>query len=479
MKNFFPYILIMCAFYALPIHSQERADSVFASEQEKMNAQLERDDAAIIAEIDSIMQQMEREQAVRDVIEQFERAKLKQEQSFDFDCFMPFCRGAILTFTEDKFMSHAGTLSQKNEIFDKTDYLVAGAPLAAAWALKSAGVKSRSTIQRMLTANALSMAFTFGATKALKTMVDETRPDGSDNKSLPSGHTSFAFASATILAREYGYLSPWIPIGGYATATATQYLRIQHNKHWMNDLYVGAGIGMLSTNLGYYLTDLMLKGNGILTPPEIRLRDLQRVVQFNNQPSGFSFASGTEVGSRTFRIDDVPIKAYASFTSGVEASWFMNQNFAVELMTRFTTGYAKVYNDRFDPFAPYTYSGENMSIYHMSLAGKYSVPYALGKRISVRGFAGMRHISSLRFDAVETLLPSYVSTVTQPYSNLSAESFSLTLPAENAFELGCGFGYDAIDKKNYSVGFACDYYHAFSSVFRSRYNISSVWKILF
>lgn len=77
------------------------------------------------------------------------------------------------------------------------------------------------------------------------------RPDGSDAHSFPSGHTAEAFVAATVVFREYRYKSPWYGIGAYTLAATVGAYRMINNKHWQSDVLVGAGIGMLSTNLVY------------------------------------------------------------------------------------------------------------------------------------------------------------------------------------------------------------------------------------
>jgi len=52
---------------------------------------------------------------------------------------------------------------------------------------------------------------------------------------------------------EYQDVSPWYGIAGYAAATATGVLRMYNNKHWFNDVVAGAGFGIASTRLAYWL----------------------------------------------------------------------------------------------------------------------------------------------------------------------------------------------------------------------------------
>ena len=180
----------------------------------------------------------------------------REEMRFNRDgIFMPL-RGIIQTFTHRSFNRLPGPFVNKEK--HPEDWGLALSPLAATWVMKAFGVKSRSTTRRMLTANGLALGLTVGLSQTLRWSVTEERPDHSDSHGLPSMHASLAFMGATVLSREYGHISHWITIGGYAAATGTQMLRIGHNRHWMNDIFLGAGIGVVSTNLAYYLTDKIL-----------------------------------------------------------------------------------------------------------------------------------------------------------------------------------------------------------------------------
>jgi hypothetical protein len=85
----------------------------------------------------------------------------------------------------------------------------------------------------------------------IKSITNEQRPDGSDNDSFPSGHTSNAFVMATVLHHEFIDTNPWLAYSGYIFATTTGVLRVLNNKHWVSDVLVGAGIGIMVTDLVY------------------------------------------------------------------------------------------------------------------------------------------------------------------------------------------------------------------------------------
>ncbi len=97
--------------------------------------------------------------------------------------------------------------------------------------------------------SAYSIGVALGVTTVLKEVVHEERPDNSDNKSFPSGHTTNAFASATTLYRRYGWQTG---IPAFAVATFVGGTRLAAKKHFFHDVLAGALIGTVS---GWYFTD--------------------------------------------------------------------------------------------------------------------------------------------------------------------------------------------------------------------------------
>lgn len=87
---------------------------------------------------------------------------------------------------------------------------------------------------------ALSLGAAAAVTQGLKWAVPETRPDGSNRHSFPSGHTSMSFAAAASLQQRYGWKA-----GAPATLLAgfTGLARIKAEKHYVHDVVVGAMIG--------------------------------------------------------------------------------------------------------------------------------------------------------------------------------------------------------------------------------------------
>ena len=99
---------------------------------------------------------------------------------------------------------------------------------------------------------------------ALKAVVNEERPDHSDNKSFPSGHAAMAFAAARSIDKEFRKESIWIPIAGYAVATAVGVERVVNDRHHWYDVVAGAALGFGSAELTWWASDKLLgKGSPI------------------------------------------------------------------------------------------------------------------------------------------------------------------------------------------------------------------------
>ena len=87
---------------------------------------------------------------------------------------------------------------------------------------------------------AFSLGASYAVTFSLKHVVHEERPDGSDDKSFPSGHTSSSFAAAATLHKRYGWE---IGLPAHAVAAFVGVARVKADKHFVHDVIVGAAIG--------------------------------------------------------------------------------------------------------------------------------------------------------------------------------------------------------------------------------------------
>ncbi len=117
---------------------------------------------------------------------------------------------------------------------------------------------------RFIVNTGASVVVAYGAKTALKGMIKEERPDHSDNKSFPSGHASMAFAAARSIDKEFRQESIWIPIAGYAAATAVGIERVARDRHHWYDVLAGAGVGIGATELTWWLSDKLFgKGSNV------------------------------------------------------------------------------------------------------------------------------------------------------------------------------------------------------------------------
>lgn len=108
---------------------------------------------------------------------------------------------------------------------------------------------------------AKALAATGFATEFLKLIVREKRPSGSSLTSFPSGHTSEAFAMATVLSAYH----PKYSLLAYTTAAAIGWSRVQQDKHTWTDVVAGA-------LLGHYIAKHYAKQNVYVGPDGIGVR---------------------------------------------------------------------------------------------------------------------------------------------------------------------------------------------------------------
>jgi membrane-associated phospholipid phosphatase len=134
-------------------------------------------------------------------------------------------------------------------IDDYTQYV----PAALVFVLDAAGMKGKYKPQTQLIMYGMGVIGTAAVVQPMKRIIGRERPNGNDQRSFPSGHTSTAFAAAEFLNQEYGKKYPWVSVAGYATAGLTGYLRLYNDEHWLGDILAGAAIGMGTTKLVYWI----------------------------------------------------------------------------------------------------------------------------------------------------------------------------------------------------------------------------------
>ncbi len=163
-----------------------------------------------------------------------------------------------------------GNGHSKFRIDDYIQYL----PILSVYGLNALGIEGKHNFKDrtiVLGTACLIMATTITTTKKIAAI---KRPDSPTKNSFPSGHTATAFMGAEFLYQEYKDQSIWCGISGYALATTTAFFRIYNNRHWFTDVVAGAGIGILSAKIAYWIQPFINKtlfGNkenitGVVTP---------------------------------------------------------------------------------------------------------------------------------------------------------------------------------------------------------------------
>lgn len=171
-------------------------------------------------------------------------------------------------------------ISTKNEFREHDDKKVNWddyaqySPFLSVYALNALGIHGKNNFKDRTIVLATAYLIMGGSVNIIKRTSKVTRPDGSDTRSFPSGHTATAFMGAEFLRQEYKDVSAWYGITGYAVAAGTGFFRMSNEKHWLTDVATGAGIGILSTRIAYWIHPLIKKAifknkdkiNGIAMP---------------------------------------------------------------------------------------------------------------------------------------------------------------------------------------------------------------------
>ncbi|MDE5430185.1 phosphatase PAP2 family protein [Elizabethkingia meningoseptica] len=163
----------------------------------------------------------------------------------------------VLTLTSDALEQlNFSTKTEVNEHLPKPstlDNYTQFLPAAMVYGLNLSGIKGKHNLRDRSIILGTSLLITSAVVTPTKYLVKEERPDQSNNLSFPSGHTAIAFATAQFLFREYQDSNIWIALSGYPIAAFTGIYRMVNNKHWLGDIMAGAGVGILSTELAYWL----------------------------------------------------------------------------------------------------------------------------------------------------------------------------------------------------------------------------------
>ena len=184
--------------------------------------------------------------------------------------------------------------------------------------------------------------------------------------------------TATMLHKEYGMTrSYWYSALGYTMATVTGVSRQLNNKHWISDVLFGAAVGIISTELGYMLADMIFKDKGI-----IRKERDYKGYDINSTPSfiGLYLGNAFMIGGESKYAKEYGLKAEHGCTAGIEGALFKNKNFGFGgRLTVMTTRLKK------DDIV----IDESLDVYALQVGPYFSVPISKYWILGANVIAGM------------------------------------------------------------------------------------------
>ncbi len=401
--------------------------------------------------------------------------------------------------------------SYKNRMDDWLQHV----PLIATTAMNFAGYEGRSDHWRYLASGAMSYGFMALFTNVIKYSAKEMRPDGSTANSFPSGHTATAFVAATIMHKEYGLTrSPWWSVLAYGCATTTGIMRTLNNRHWISDILVGAGIGVISTDLGYMMGDLIFKKKHILREPRKGAGDmwenpsffrLELGMQMNNDlklPTNTSFLSYCNLydkygagfydddfyqvkrNGNPFRIPDdynsknrtydnyaggspayeegvTPrIKVATGTTVGAEGAYFINKYIGAGIRARITTAPVTAeglysYDDKLNRLTNSSSVSDVWSLVDVNLGIYGAWPITPRHNIGVKALYGRRFFGKL--DLMAAYDTQYVNGKTGETVNVTKYGDALYIDKTNSDDFTVGVHYTYSMNNGIAVSAFFDY----------------------
>lgn len=96
-------------------------------------------------------------------------------------------------------------------------------------------------------------------------------------------------------------------------------MRIANNKHWLSDVMAGAGIGILSTEFGYWIADAICKDRGL---NDVNKRELLLTTYDN--PSFLGLYMGFNLPLSHYDLSEEEVyRTSTGTTAGIEGAWFL------------------------------------------------------------------------------------------------------------------------------------------------------------
>ena len=152
---------------------------------------------------------------------------------------------------DDRIMTHMQN-HYPNFHTNAADYLM-WVSSASVYAMDAFHVKTQHTFKEHLVLDVGSVLVTGALGFGMRKISENINAYKSEYTKFPSGHTANAFRGAEILHQELKLGHPILSYSGYVVATGVGLLRIYNKEHYLSEVLAGAGLGILSTKLTYWV----------------------------------------------------------------------------------------------------------------------------------------------------------------------------------------------------------------------------------
>jgi len=132
------------------------------------------------------------------------------------------------------------------------DYLM-WVPSASVYAMDGFHVKTQHTFKEHVILDVGSVLVTGALGFGMRKISQHISAYNTHDTRFPSGHAANAFRGAEIVHQELKYSHPVLSYTGYVVATGVGLLRIYNKNHLLSEVLAGAGLGILSTKLTYWV----------------------------------------------------------------------------------------------------------------------------------------------------------------------------------------------------------------------------------
>jgi membrane-associated phospholipid phosphatase len=329
---------------------------------------------------------------------------------------------------------------------DRIDDITQYVPIMAAFGLDAVGVRSKHSQMRKLSNLATMTATSLVVTQGLKYAIAEPRPDGSSNNAFPSGHTTTAFMGAHMFHKEYKHKSPFYSIAAYALATMTGVLRQLNNRHWISDVFAGAGLGIGVTEFSYFLNDKWWKDKGVN-----EIESIERTIN-ESKPSFIGakvgFASLVEESDNT----EPGISAKNGFRISAEGAYFFTKNIGIGGEVGFQS-----FPQSIDPVVQQEFNAVGFELLPQSAGNRM---YYIGPNFRIpfgRNSIGTKlHLGTISGPSTKIFVREQGQS-TDDLENRPQEFIYADYEPKSSFSWATGFYFNRVISKNLSIGIFADY----------------------